>query len=351
MGDIEKRLNKAAIKVGTTWGTEVNAGAGGRGILPLNAGAPKGSIQMLEDESDSAFDVNLDVGNFMASDFNLDFDYHWDGLENQLLALLMGVDTAPAVQGGTAAILHTITLKNSVVGLFATYAVEKGTKIHICPSVKVMKLSLSGSGGLLKASFGLRADQLIDASATLPSMAAVTVPANAHYRAKFNQTVIRMNDHTWAGGGTGLASPTHVIKPKSFSLEIERKMDSEHTTGSQAFIEPIETDKPTVKLTMEFPRMDAVNELYFADWIAGTNKKADIVITGPHAEGSNTYHYVLNIQLPRLIVEDVEYAESKVIPSKIVLRGAISDIAQTGLTGTLPIGIFLTNTIAASLIL
>jgi len=346
MGDIEKRLNKAALKVGADWGTEVNAGAANCGILPLNAGSPKLNVEMLEDESDSAFDVNLDVGNYGVSDFTLDFDYRWDGLENVLLGLLMGVDTDPAVQGGTAAILHTITLKNSVAALFATYAVEKGTKIHIVPSAKVLKMTLSGSGGLIKAAFNLRGDRLIDTSAILTSMAAVTVPANSHYRARYNQAVFRMNDHTWAGGGTTLGAG-HVIKPKSFSLELERKMDSDHATDT-IIIEPRETDKPTVKLTMEFSRMDDVNKLYFADWIASTNKKADIVITGPQISGA--FYYTLNMQFPRLIIEDVEYAESKIIPAKIVLRGAVADVAQTGLTGVLPIGIFLTNTRIASLI-
>jgi len=348
MGDVEKRLTKAAIKVAGAWGTTIAGLDGaGNGILPLNPGVPKRNVQMLEDESNSAFDVNLDVGNYSPSDFTLDFDYRWDGRENALLGLLMGVDTAPAIQGGTAAILHTVTLKNSAVGLFASYAVEKLTQLHTIPSLKVLKMVISSTGGLIKSAFSVRGSEILDTAATLAS---VTTPANAHFRAKFNQAVFRMNDYTIAGGGVALASPTHVIKPKSFSLELERKMDGEHTSGSATIIEPIETDKPSVKLTMEFPRMDAVNALYFANWIAGTDKKADIVITGPHAEGSNTYHYVLNIQLPRLIIEDVEYADSKVIPSKVVLRGATADIAQTGLTGVLPIGIFLTNTVAASLI-
>jgi hypothetical protein len=347
MGDIEKRLNKAAIKVGAAWGTEVDADAVGHGILPLNAGSPKLNVDMLEDESDTAFDVNLDVGNYAPSDFSLDFDYRWDGYENLLLGLLMGVDTAPSgpVDGNY---VHTITLADKVESLFATYAVEKGTKIHICPSVKVLKWTLSGSGGIVKSSFNLRADRLIDTSAILANMATVTIPANAHHRAKTNQVVIRMNDHTWAGGGTALTAA--IIKPKSFTLEVERKFDGEHTTGSATILEPIETDKPTVKLTMEFPRMDATNAAYFADWFAGTNKKADIFITGPHAGTSASVHYCLQIDLPRLIIEDVEYADSKVIPSKIVLRGAVSDMDQTTTVGVLPIGIFLTNTMSASLI-
>jgi len=345
MGDVEKRLNKAAIKKATEWGVVVAGLDGaGNGFLPLNPGSPKRNVQMLEDESASAFDVNLDIGPYGPSDFSLDFDYRWDGLENILLGLLMGVDTAPAQQGGTAAYLHTITLVNSVVGLYGSYAVEKGDMVHTVPTFKVLKATLSTSGGLLKAAFNLRGSHITDATATLGS---TTVPANSHIRAKFQQAVFRMNDYTLAGGGTTLGAG-HVIKPKTFSLEIERKMDGEHVSGDQVIIEPIENDKPGVKLTMEFPRMDDTNAAYFAAWLAATDKKADIVVTGPLAAVG--YYYVLNIQFPHLIIEDVEYADSKIIPAKIVLRGATADVAQTGITGLLPVGIFLTNLRVASLI-
>jgi len=338
MGDIEKRLNKAAIKKATDWGTVIAGLDGaGNGILPLNPGVPKRNVQMIEDESASAFDVNLDVGNYAVSDFSLDFDYRWDGLENILLGLLMGVDTAPAPQGGTAAILHTVTLVNSAAGLFGSYAVEKLTEVHTIPTFKVMKGTFSTSAGLIKAAFALRGSHITSGTATLGSTA---VPANAHIRAKFQQAVFRMNDYTLAGGGTTLGSG-HIIKPKAFSLELERKMDAEHVSGSQVVLEPIENDKPSVKLTMEFPRMDATNAAYFAVWTAATDKKADIIVTGPTCAGA--FPYVLNIQLPHLIIEDVEYADSKIIPAKVVLRGAMADVAQTGLTGLLPIGIFVTN--------
>ena len=344
MGDIEKRLNKAAILKADTWG-DVHAGldGAGNGILPLNPGTPKRNVQMIEDEAAGAFEANLDVGVFGASDFGLDFDYRWDGLENILLGMLMGVDTTPAsVHAGVW--MHTITLANSAFGLFASYAVEKGAQVHTVPTLKVLKAIFSASGGLIKAAFSLRGSETTDATATLSS---TTVPANSHIRAKFQQAVFRMNDYTLAGGGTTLGTG-HIIKPKTFTLEIERKMDAEHVSGGQIILEPVENDKPAVKLTMDFPRMDATNAAYFAAWTAPTDKKADIIVTGPMAVADHPY--VLNIQLPHLVIEDVEYADSKIIPAKIVLRGLAADIAQTGLTGILPIGIFLTNTREASLI-
>jgi hypothetical protein len=450
MGDIEKRLNKAAVKKGALWGTEIDTDAAGMGILPLNAGAPKLSADMMEDESYGAFEENLDVGLISPADFPLEFDYRYGGRENFLLALLMGTaglpgmyfivsaannkldfgeggaeltatltngtytaaalaaevktqldaggaltytvtysattrkftiaatgtfelkwntgthkatdcsvllgfsdaadDTGAATYtsdvagvGGALNYLHSLSLINSAYGLFGTYATEKGTKIHVVPSFKVLKGTFTLSGGLIKATFNLRGNKVIDDSAIVLAFTSVTVPGGTHYRARFSQAQFQMN----AQNGADFDGDTDIVRPKSFTLEIERKMDSEHVAGSTSIVQPVENDKPAVKLTLEFPRMDAVNAAYFADWIAATEKKAELVITGPIIEG--VYHYYIKFQLPRLIIEEVEYAESKVIPAKVSLRGVTADSAPIGMDGlTLPIYVGIMNLTATN---
>ena len=339
MGDIEKRLNKAAIKKGSVWDTEVDVNAAGTGLLAQNPGAPKANPQMIEEDSAlSPFETDLDVGNINPSDFSLDFDYRWDGLENILLAMLFGTSPAPTQQAATTAYLHALSLANSAAGLFGTYAVEKGTKIHVVPSFKVMKGSFSFNSGLIKASFGLRGSRVIDNSAIITAMSSVTPPANAHHRAKACQAVFRMNAQTGAA-----FESTDEIRPKAFTLDVDRKMDSEHGAASQVIVESRENGKPSAKLSMEFSRMDAVNAAYFAEWIAGTEKKADIVITGPLI--ASTYYYYLKFQFPRLIIEDVEYADAGIIPAKLALRAVVADAAPTGMTGlTLPVYVGIMNT-------
>jgi len=444
MADIEKRLNKAAVKKATAWGTAVDTDAAGMGFLPLNPGAPKAAVQMMEDESYGAFETNLDVGTINPSDFGLDFDYRWDGRENLLLAMLMGTAGLPGMYfivsaannkldfgeggsqievtlsngtytatalcaeikakldasvgaltytvthdattrkftisaGGTFELkwfsgtskatdcstllgysdaaddtgaatytsdvagvgialnyLHSLVLLNKTFGIFGTYATEKGAKIHTVPTFKVLKGSFSVNAGLIKSSFNLRGVKVVDDSALPAAFTSTTVDGNTHARAKFTQAVFRMNARTGDDFVDG-----DIVRPKSFALEIERKMDSEHVAGVQTIVEPVENDKPSVKLTMEFPRMDTVNAAYFADWIAATEKKADLTITGPAVEGA--YNYYLKFQFPRLIIEDVEYADSKIIPAKIVLRGVTADSAPSGMTGVLPISISLMN--------
>jgi hypothetical protein len=343
MGDIEARLNKTAIKKGAAWDTEVDVNAAGNGIYLLNPGGPKLNVAMLEDEQATAFEKNLDVGNINPADFAMDCDYRWDGLENILLAMLMGASPAPTPQGTTAQ-LHALSLVNSASGIFGTYATEKGSKIHVVPSFKVMKATYSFNNGLVKASFNVRGSRVIDNSTVITAMTSVTYPSNAHYRAKAFQAVHRMNAQAGADFGT-----SDVLKPKAFTLEIERSFDSEHVGGSQVIVEPRETGKPKVKLAMEFPRMDTVNAAWFAAWTASTEQKADITITGPLIAA--TYYYFKKFQFPRLVIEDVEYAESKIIPAKIVLRGLEADTAPTGMTAlTLPVYAGLQNTRATSLL-
>lgn len=337
MASIEKRLNKALLKKASVWGTEVDGNVAGTGILALNAGAPKLAIAMIEDESYGAFESDLTVGNFGPADFGLDFDFRYDGLENILLAMLLGTAGTPTQLSG-AAWKHTLVLKESVSGLFVTYAVEKGSLLHIVPTAKVLKGAFSMSNGLIKASFNLRGNKLVDTSSILTSMSAVTVPTNKHHRAKFNQAVFWMDAQT---AGDALDA-TNLVSPKSFSLEIERKVDAEHVAGSSYIVEPRENDKPSVKLMMEFPRMDTGNAAYFAEWSAATEKKLLLTITGPLI--ASTYYYTLQFVFPRLIIEDVEYADSKIIPAKISLRGVTADTAPTGMTETNPVTVYLTNT-------
>lgn len=96
MGSVEKRLNVSALAQGVAWDTEIDVNGAGKGLYVKNAGAPKPNVQMLDDDQPTAWDKNLDVGNVNPSDFPLDVDYRWDGLENLLLALFMGVAGAPA---------------------------------------------------------------------------------------------------------------------------------------------------------------------------------------------------------------------------------------------------------------
>ncbi len=457
MADIEKRLNKAAIKIGATWDTEADTNEAAAGITPLNQGAIKLNYPAIEvDEIMNANETDIEHANYSPTDFALDFNYNFDGRENSLLGALFGTAAAPAplfvvttsnqkidfedtaaatkvatvaagsYTGTTLAIAiaaamnavvgvtgtfacawststfkftisesagptnfkllwntgtnkatdistlcgysdaaddtgaatytgdsactgtayqHTLTVKDSTSGIFYTYAVEKGAKIHVVPSFKPQKATLGLNAGLIKLSINNRGTKVVDNSAVVTAFSSVTYPAiHNTTRAKYHQAVFRMNAQS--GGALGASD---VVKPKSFSLEFDRKLDSEHTSGSATIMEPLENGKPTVKITLEFPRMDTTNDDYFLAWTAQTEQKLDLTITGPVITGTHTYQ--LKFEFPRLIIEEVEYADSGIIPCKIVLRAVVADSAPTGMSIYLtPMGGTLINTRATSLI-
>ena len=246
---------------------------------------------------------------------------------------------------GSGAYSHTLTMKDSTSGIFGTYAVEKGNdKIHVVPSFKPMKMTMTVNNGMIRLSLNNRGTKVIDDSAIVTTMSSVTYPAiHNSTRAKFHQAVFWLN----AQAGDALDSGD-VINPKNFNLEFDRKLDSEHGSGSSTIMEPLENGKPTVKLGLEFARKDAVNDLFFAEWVAETEKKASITLTGPVIVG--TFTYSMAVELPRLMFEDVEFADAGIIPAKIVQRAVVADSAPTGMTVTKPLTITLVNTRSTSLI-
>jgi len=338
---ILQRLNVSALKKAATWGTEVNVNTSGAGIRPLNPGAPQARLQMLPDETRGAWEQYLKPGPSDPIDFTLDFQYHYDGLENLLLALLFGADITTQ-QGTTDAYSHALAPANDVSGLFATYATQKGEKIHVVPSVKVTKATWGVDGGLVKLSVSCRGSHLIDNSTIITSLDAVTETGKLQEKAIFFKGKCRMN----AQNGGALAD-TDSLLLKNFTVEFERKVDSELAIGGKHILEPKETDKPTVKVTLEFPRMDTTNAAYLQDWSAGNEKKMDLTFTGSTI--ADTYSYAHTLYFPRLVIEEVEYADSKIIPAKVVLRGLVASTAPTGMTGkTAPIYADIVNTVATS---
>lgn len=231
--------------------------------------------------------------------------------------------------------LHTFSMSNTTFGIFGTYATAKHTKIHVVPSFKVLKAVFSMSKGLVKSVFSLRGNKVIDTSSIITAMSAVTYPDIGN-RVKF-QGVFRMN----AQSGDALDAED-AIGIKGFSLEPERKMDSEITNQAAYIIEPRENGKPSVKLTLDFARMDDANAAYFASWIAETEQKADITFTGATING--VFYRYLKFEFPRLKIEDVDYPDGNIIPAKMVLRGLVAAGAPEGMPEiTDPIHITLQN--------
>lgn len=339
MADIEKRLNISAIKKGVTWGTEISLNLANHAILPLNAGAVKQTIETIEDESAaSAYQQDVDLGNKGPIDFALDFDLRYQGLENMLVAMCMGTAGEPTQQGGTDAEVHVFKVKNKITDLFVTYATQKHDKVHVVPSAKINKLTYTIDGGKLKLTVGLRGDNLVDDSAIVTTIASATL-VDWHRKVLGRQfQFLRINGQVDGSLGSG-----DIVAIKNFTLDIERAVEAgKFDQGSQTIREAKEEGKVLVTLTLDMHEMDNVNDLYLANWIAGTEKKADIYFKGPVIE--SPYYYGYLFEFPRLKIIDVDYPDEAIIPATITMRGLIADTAPSGMAGiNLPAQISVTN--------
>ncbi len=246
---------------------------------------------------------------------------------------------------GSGAYQHTLTMDDETDGVFGTYAVEKGTKIHLVPSCKPIKFSLSVDNGMIKASVGMRGTKVIDNSSVMTSVASVTYPTATSdaNRVKYYQGVFWINSQSGDALDSGDA-----VKPKAFTLELDRPMDSEHGASSATIQEPKGNGKPKVKLNQEFSRLETANESFFADWTAGNEYKESIVFTGATIVGTHTYK--ITFYLPKLQIEDDEIADANVLAPKVSMRSVVASSAPTGMTVTKPLTCIIVNTRSTSLL-
>lgn len=340
MSPIRKPEIIAAWKKATTWGTEVDVNAAGNGVLVLNPGVPKVSIPNIRDESAGlAFYKELGHGDQPAAGFSLEANTRYEGL-GTIIAQLFGTAGTPTQQGATAAYLHELRLKKNIEDIFGTYAVTKHDKIHVVPSVKLHKLTFTFGDGLLKLTADMMGNDVIDDSAVITAMDSVTYPGDyTRTLVEANHGVFRMN----AQDGAALAGSDEV-KIKNMTLEIERQdMKEFHEMGDGKIDEPLGM-KPLIKLVIEMNKMDDGNKGYFADWKAKTEKKADLIFTGPLIE--DTYYYYFKFQFPRLRIVDpgAEYDDDDIIPARLTMEGLEADSAPTGMTGiTKPVALDIMN--------
>ena len=328
----QKRLMAYGAKKGAVWGTEVALGAT-FGLLTTGIGSPAPNRPYIPiKEADTPFVLTGLLGQEapvpLAVATNLRYEPTAWGT---LAALFFGTAGAPVQQAATIAYLHTLAWLDSISGKFATIACERPSKIFSIPSAKPHTLTMSWADGLFKAVMMLTGNKVIDSSAvnTFTQMDAIT------YNDRFNlisteQSTIKMN----ATGGADVAGETALVA-KSVEVSYQRPMDTEHVGGELTQIEPLQNDYPIVTVKIGFPRMSAINNLYMADFIAGTMKKVLISSTGVIIVGA--YNYYQKLFFPNMRITKVEYQDdAEIIPASVELIAEDIAAAPTGMTLTKP---------------
>jgi hypothetical protein len=328
----ERRLLAAGAKKGSAWGTAVALGAGDGLLIVSDGGPTRKQPNSPSKEHDTPFVRTGDLGAIDPVDFALSFFMRYDpGRLGTLLAMIYGTAGTPSLLG-TTAYKHIFQFKDTIEGLFATYAKEIPGKIHEIASAKPYAVEFSIAEGLLQASLSLRGNKLIDDSAinTATQMDALTYP-DRYNRVKFPELVVKMNDES----GADVALETALVI-NGLTISIARSPDAVPPAGQDHILEPLETDHPQVTVKLSFPRANSINTAFFQKFTAETPQKLLAKFTGKLIE--ETYYYDLAFYFPRLKFspDPPTYADNEVVPAEITLVAEEAAAAPTGMSYARP---------------
>jgi len=326
----QKRLLAAgAKKSAQNWGTAEALGAGYGMDIDTDGGLVRNQAYFPAKGADTPMPTEGDLGPIDPVDFAPEFDLRYDpGAIGILLAQLFGTAGAPAAAGNGWR--HTFTWTDENYGEFATFAVERRSKIFEVPSAKPYTFDLSVADGFMRGSIGLRGNNLINTSTvnTATQMDALTY-ANRGLRVKFSDLLSYITYQT----NTSNPDQTTAIEISDISMHFERPHDGLHGSGSPSIIEPMENGAPIITMTLTFPRMNTINDPYFADFIAETEKKACMWFHGPVLQGAQLYEF--DFYFPRLRVINVDYPFDEIIPCTMTLQ-AEKAATYTGFSSPYP---------------
>ncbi|MBU2177653.1 MAG: hypothetical protein KJ556_21385 [Gammaproteobacteria bacterium] len=313
---LRRLLAAGAKKSAQVWGTAEALGAAFGMLIEGDGGLSRKQPYLPAKEADTPFVLEGDLGNIDPVDFAPAFTMRYDpGALGILIAQLFATAGAPSeVATGYA---HILKWAEENYGEFATFAVERASKIFEVASAKPHMLDLNIGDGLLKGTIGLRGNTLINTSAvnTETQMDALTYADRAN-RVKFSHLSVYMVDQDLAAD----PDTTAALELSDISLHFERPHDAEHKAGSESIIEPAENAHSIITVTMKFPRMNAVNAAHFAKFIAETEKKAYVWFTGNLLPGDAVQHYELQFYFPRLRITSIDYPFDEIVPGTIVLQ-------------------------------
>lgn len=321
----EGRLYAAGAKKGSAWGTAVALGANCGTLLETDGGLARKQPYLPAKETDTPFVKDGQLGNIDPVDFTPAFFARYDpGAIGLLIALLFGTAGAPTLLD-TLAYQHVFQWANSTSGLFATFAIERPSKIFEVASCKPISLELSIADSKLKGAIALHGNTMIDNSSVnqAAQMDAITYD-DIHHRIEFAEISAKMNDES--GGDV---SGETALEIKDVSVSYSRPLDAEHKGGSKEMIEPLQNDAEVIQVKFEFPRSNTINQAFFQKFTAETTQKILIKFTGDLIE--STYYYDLALFFPKMRVIEIDYPYGPIIPASMTLQAEEADSNPTGM--------------------
>lgn len=323
----QRRLLSAGSRETTVWGTALAVGDLCGILIEDDGGLSRKQSYIPAKEADTSFVEEGDLGSIEPVDFSPSFWMRYDlGSLMTLIGLLFKTAGTPA-NLGNGAYSHTIQWEEPITGKMAVFAIERPNQIIEVTSVKPLSWELSIADGFMKGAIGLRGNTAILTSTVNQStqMEALTYKDRGN-RIKYSQIGIKMNNQA-----DGDVNAEDALEVSDFSMSFARSMDSMYGAGYNTIIEPIENDMPTITVKLTFPRMNTINDNYFAEFIAETEKKLRVYCRGAVIPGGGAYQYELAFYFPRLRIIEIDYPFDEIVPATITLQAEKATSTPTGM--------------------
>lgn len=315
-----------AIKKGVTWGTAVALNAAGRGMYLKDTGNLVASPEQLIDASIGRVWPECVTQGKRQVNLTMLADLRFDSPLWEMIALCIGDDDNVLLSGEY---VHTMSVQDTMNGLFHTLCVYDGSVVREIASFKVSGFTIKGSAaGIVELTIRGIGNNVIDTGQVNTTLGSVTNTTNC-LRVPFNvETYI--NDQS----GAALASGD-LVQASEFEFSFDRNLTPDFTTNGTLFqtAEPYEVGQPKTSLKLLFPKTPITNyTAALQDLANGTLKKAQIIIYGPNTGVTNPYS--ITIQFASLLVENVEsplQGDNQQIPQNITFMGLHTATAPNGM--------------------
>lgn len=288
---------------GSAWGTPALVEAGhGLEIHSSNIGS---DVQLVDraDELDGSVESRAGDKGTEAHKGSIVVPAKYETLAT-LLGMALGTSAAPVQQGATAAYLQALKGKVDNIGLFGTWVEDWQLEVHEYPSVKVTGFTFEIDAKTQKgkfnfdvvaSSFNRNTGSGTNKTSTI---AAITMNANRS-RVLFSQMVARLNDQSGialaSSGGTLNIGDKQLINSLKISYKRPHLEDDFNAEFGYLISEPHQNAKSEVTVSLGFSKYATDNIARFTDMLAKTEKKMDVIFTGPLAAVG--YNYKMSFYL------------------------------------------------------
>jgi hypothetical protein len=348
---------KVALIQSSVWGTAVDADVANMGFplrtLPLAFGVGPNLIDDTMGGGGFAQDIvqgNIDIAGTPGAWLR------FGASELLAIELAMGTAGTAVVEGATTAYRHPVTLADSLDGLMATLAVNKGTTIFEWASVKIhgFTITLRGGGERAEITFDMIAYPAklstdVGDPSTTTTMTTVTTYSPRQI-VQGSHAVVRINPFSDAALDSG-----DVIQPNTVTFRYQRPMSGQFVVGGgRAISEPTLDNVPTISVTLEFSEYrEAQHDALFIAAKNGTEYKMDLDIVHPSALAGTGFPYRHFFEIGRLALgqPDNPATSPGKIPFTLTLDAMNPETAPTGMAGLLrPFRLTSWNTLTTALL-